>query len=785
MFSGNVFYRGDPEAVEVVLNEATQLANFAVAKKAAAGVYNFREQFVLSTGATLDVVINEHQQFIIIYALGEEPEEEEPKEEEEFPTEYNALYVVRPKPGYPKVVIYEDSEAPDGVSMELADNIYAGPVYTQYSPNPNKLLISIDRIWHVRYFKSPVWFLRSYGTDSPNSGNACRRTCYIRGRKLLTALDNIIGAAIVTVKDEPEMYCFVTSAVNSYTVRVYSHPAVTIPDEPTNPTDALIDRADLTQIASKFMGVFDTVVTTDFKEITTCTFDESGTNGVFMQTGKNSGDNHTSQITYSLALDITDGVMTASITSSDADKYVTGNSTAYGPTQYPVDANSSYSNFCNLDSQGATRCTRLGRILPLRVFPGDLSSDVIAETTPAPLKFGLSMNTDGTLVSGNHYHDWDSISFRCSVAQYSGIGQGTIIDYSSPVLATSYDQAIAAGNADNEGAETTGTLVNITNSLRKARFTFGMGTITRNARDLDYNINVKQRWFKYTWYPDVTPIKIYPTGPLEGYQVNDPSSGRTSAERAAVLNGNTCTYNLGYDTPASVGLRENMGVATHHVLERTNSFYWDSDTNTYPYLTAPLAPYNVKKCHVTFHSNGVSYKVPGVVDYSSGYTTSSVSALADPQDPDTTAMNTTSSTNSYQYSIGNYAPFEQPAIDAPFLPHPKGYCLYSMSDYFCEYVINEGSWKNSPNQSVPAVLGLFIQETGTFVDILAMYNDLIANDDQLTLAPVSNVVSCTGTVQEWSSAYDYGTFHVGVGNLMDYAGVLDEIHTPTIDYSDY
>jgi hypothetical protein len=174
-----------------------------------------------------------------------------------------------------------------------------------------------------------------------------------------------------------------------------------------------------------------------------------------------------------------------------------------------------------------------------------------------------------------------------------------------------------------------------------------------------------------------------------------------------------------------------------------------------------------------------------VADYSSGYTTGSVSALADPQDPDVTGMNTTSFTNSYQYAIGNYAPFEQPPIDAPFLPHPKGYCLYSMSDYFCEYVINEDSWKTSPNQSVPAVLGLFIQETGTFVDILAMYNDLIANDDQLNLAPVSNVVSCTGTVQEWSSAYDYGTFHIGVGNLMDYAGVLDEIHTPTIDYSDY
>ena len=85
MFSGNVYIRGLDElgkqAAEEMLREASQLANLADAKKVSLGVPNFREQFVLSNGATLDVVINEHHSFMNIVGAGEEFEEEVEEEE--------------------------------------------------------------------------------------------------------------------------------------------------------------------------------------------------------------------------------------------------------------------------------------------------------------------------------------------------------------------------------------------------------------------------------------------------------------------------------------------------------------------------------------------------------------------------------------------------------------------------------------------------------------------------------------------------------------------------------
>ena len=72
MFTGNIYYRGDKTAAEDVLREATQLANSSVAKKDYLGVSNFREQFVLSSGATLDVVLGEHATFMTIVGFGGE-----------------------------------------------------------------------------------------------------------------------------------------------------------------------------------------------------------------------------------------------------------------------------------------------------------------------------------------------------------------------------------------------------------------------------------------------------------------------------------------------------------------------------------------------------------------------------------------------------------------------------------------------------------------------------------------------------------------------------------------
>jgi hypothetical protein len=284
MFTGNIYYRGDKKAAEDVLHESTQLANAAVAKKEYLGTPNFREQFVLSSGATLDVVINEHQQFITIVGFGAELEEpvELIEEEEE---EKIALFVCEPVNynytgvRYPQVVIYAtENKVTDEttISMEWGDGIKGGRTYSQFRGQDDPELISLEHTDKSQYL------------EGTNYSEGAGTKAYVGGYTLVDADLPLLGAAKVkttTPADEVfEALCFVAYDDPNHAIKLYYHPLVTIDYTSEDFEVPLVDWADCTLFDTILFKQYDWKDPSNLRynnDFTLATFDSDGTTCVF------------------------------------------------------------------------------------------------------------------------------------------------------------------------------------------------------------------------------------------------------------------------------------------------------------------------------------------------------------------------------------------------------------------------------------------------------------------------------------------------------------------------
>lgn len=792
MFSGNVYIRGLDElgkiAAEEMLREASQLANLADAKRTSLGVPNFREQFVLSNGATLDVVINEHHSFMNIVGADEVFEEPE-VEEEEIEDFYYPLYVFQPKSTHPKVVIYADADSPDGVSMRFGDNIYAGGNYSHYRDNGDDLLISTEKVFHRGYTDSGTDVWRLISNDGPCGGIAGEREAYIRGQTLVELIDrHIIGAALVTYEITDgtvvSMYCFVRYDDDYRNVYFYSHPLVAIPDEPADPTDPLIERADLILVHTINLATYDAAKDTTTKaEVTTCTFNESGTSAVLVQTGKNNADPFIEQTEYTITLSISDDPipeLVISDSSSTDEQYYTNSSVWLpDPTKLPI----TYKlvKFTGLDSMGVLRqsqyslSTALDRFYP-DTFTG--SDGVIATGSTNTYKYAIAMDSTGTILRGGVDFSGTYTSRNVNNILYDGDGDTLGMTTGSPALITVFESCASSFNTSGaQGNDPTTSAYRLKSSatnVETTTYTASWANLSASTT-ITSDIDVLDRTYKHQISPTYTAVAIYSGGPVEGFYSSTLSYNPTTTLVSPTIYGNSWSQTIAEESHRiQTGLREQMSIALlreDEYPERT--FTYDSGTDTYIWGTAPLVLY---KQTLVFEAISGSTPIPGLANDAAGVSTGATNTYSfNPRDSINSAY---SAPYVSQGWLDYNAPFLPPKVDAPFLPHPKGYCLYSLTDY-CMDLVKNG---HSPTQDSTAVVGLYIEKTNKFVDILEMYNAMIAEDDILSAI----LPAIDPEIRMDERLYASLTLpYVGQGSLMYYAGLLDEIHEPTIDYSDY
>jgi hypothetical protein len=799
MFSGNVYIRGLDElgkiAAEEMLREASQLANLADAKRTSLGVTNFREQFVLSNGATLDVVINEHHSFMNIVGAGEEFEEEV-EEEEELENFFFPIYVFQPKSTHPKVVIYADSDAPDGVRMEFGDNIYAGGNYSQY--DNGELLLTTEKKFHRPYTDRGEELWKLISNDGTCGATAGEYRAYVKGQTLLKLSNlHIIGAAIVTYEITDgtvvSMYCFVDFNAYFRRVRFYSHPLVDIPEDPADPSDPIIDVADLILAHTITLTTYtEDSYPYNNAEVTTCTFNAEGTSALLVQSGRDQATRGIEQTEYNITLSISDDPipeLVVSESTSTSGKYQTVNR-VYIPDPEALPISYTPFTFCNLDSRGAVRCNGYSTSTYEGRFHADTFTGFDTTTTTYSGDEFVShtaMNSLGTILrctiskSGSSTHRHVRNILYDGVGHALGAGPGA-----SPSLITSWDQSIASFNSTHAVG------IDLDSSSFRYRHTALVSeTYTFNASWSVFSVtgvqnidsHVRAGGYLVQFAPTYTPVRIYlddPDAPLEGLYPAAAEMNRTETFIEPAIYGNSINTALVTDTNRlQVGVRENMSITLKRIDEfPIRTFTYDVDTRDYVWEAPPEILY---KQTLLFESAKGSVPIPGLANDAAGVTNGRTNTLyIDPRD----TYNLTWEPPSTYYSwLDNYAPFLTPSVDVPFLPHPKGYCLYSLTDFCIDNV--RANFPAPASQSCTVVVGLYIEKTNEFVDILKMYNDMIANDPILSpvLAPVPSELSLSASDIK---LYAYGELpYVAQGSLMYYGGLLDEIHEPTIDYSDY
>jgi len=723
MFSGNIYYRGDKTAAEQVLHEATQLANSAEAKKAYLGVPNFREQVTLSSGATLDIVLGEHTQFITIVGFGGEVSEEV-SEEEEFEVDKYALFTFIPKADYPRAVIYRDTTEGSGFALIFEEDVRAGNAYSHFPDRAsNEYLLSFE----------------TYGTRPAMGGHSesvnCDNKVYTDTYRLTQAVSSgvVIGAAVVS----DAVFCFVTSSKTAGLVRFYSHPTVEIDFDNTDHDTELIDWDDVVLVHTEPLPA---LPEGDNDNSTIATFNSDGTIAV-IGVLEGATTTETQQHIWTVTLEVVGSSFTVDIDDAVQGVKITGEGTYYAPT--PISSTSLGNTYtvpglCGNMTWSTYRAYTLG--------DDQRFERATSYTTPAYI--GVAVNGAGVTSYATYTEEqsvinygWDvgtayrdfggpfhtlSLNIGATVSGFAAV-EAIIAANPLPILVTVPFSTVALGGrfgfipipeddgltkSDTEAKDYIlpwGTLATASehSSVNTDYYPIGAGNSAPAAE--------AKRKLSLPGAGDPDPDTCYGIAcdcPIteEEYTVDNvlTKNGQRSEEIHA---------------PGPYSLREGVGFSYHYTVPNRVVYHddgtWNSQGDAEWYATSYVSRY------ITIDlPDGNSVDIPGLPAF---HRNSAEGGLY--------VTNIGAMQPSWQYDpllgpIEEYAPlpylWDYIKVHAAF--HPKGYVLYSLNDY--EIQRHQAGWDSVTGETT-AVLGLYDIEENTFVNVLEMYNDELVRTESL------------------------------------------------------